>query len=194
MRWDRETDRDLIQSVVEFSGKTVREAMKPRPEMVAFSTDATVEQVVELPPVKLVSRLPVYEGSIHNIKGILHAQDLLQVPDSEARTRTVASVMPKDAYFVPESKLGSDLLREMQKSNIRMAIVVDEYGGVAGLVRSKIWSKRLSARSATTTSGHNWCRRTITPTLCGEAWMWTGWTNFLGGVRRGMNRQRLRAW
>jgi CBS domain containing-hemolysin-like protein len=130
----QETDRDLIQSVVEFSGKTVREAMKPRPEMVAVSTDATVEQVVELLRAKPVSRLPVYEGSIHNIKGILHAQDLLQVPDSEARTRTVASVMRKDVHFVPESKLGSDLLREMQKSNIRMAIVVDEYGGVAGLV------------------------------------------------------------
>jgi putative hemolysin len=130
----QETDRDLIQSVVEFSGKTVREAMKPRPEMVAVAADATIEQVVELLRAKPVSRLPVYEGSIHNIKGILHAQDLLQVADSEARTRTVASVMRKDVHFVPESKLGSDLLREMQKSNIRMAIVVDEYGGVAGLV------------------------------------------------------------
>jgi CBS domain containing-hemolysin-like protein len=76
----------------------------------------------------------VYEGSIHNIKGILHAQDLLQVPDSEARARLVTSVMRRDVYFVPESKLGSDLLREMQRSNMRMAIVVDEYGGVAGLV------------------------------------------------------------
>lgn len=120
--------------MVEFSGKTVREAMKPRPEMVAVSSDATVEQVVELLRGKPISRLPVYEGSIHNIKGILHTQDLLQVPDSEARTRLVTSVMRKDVYFVPESKLGSDLLREMQKSNIRMAIVVDEYGGVAGLV------------------------------------------------------------
>ena len=76
----------------------------------------------------------MYEGSIHNIRGILYAQDLLQVPDSEAHTRTVASLMRKDVYFVPETKLGSDLLREMQRSNIRMAIVVDEYGGVAGLV------------------------------------------------------------
>jgi CBS domain containing-hemolysin-like protein len=130
----QEGDRDLIQSVVEFSGKTVREAMKPRPEMVAVSADSTIEQVVEVLRVKPFSRIPVYEGSIHNIKGILHTQDVLQVPDSEAHTRSVASVMRKDVYFVPESKLGSDLLREMQKSNIRMAIVVDEYGGVAGLV------------------------------------------------------------
>jgi len=130
----QEGDRELIQSVVEFSGKTVREAMKPRPEMVAVPSNYTIEQVVELLRVKPFSRIPVYEGSVHNIKGILHAQDVLQVPDAEAHTRTVASVMRKDVHFVPESKLGSDLLREMQKSNIRMAIVVDEYGGVAGLV------------------------------------------------------------
>src|ERR1700719_1951609 len=130
----QEGDRDLIQSVVEFSGKTVREAMKPRPEMVAVPSEYTVEQIVELLRVKPFSRIPVYDGSIHNIKGILYTQDVLQVPDSEARTRTVATLMRKDVYFVPESKLVSDLLREMQRNNIRMAIVVDEYGGVAGLV------------------------------------------------------------
>src|SRR5207245_11672570 len=81
-----------------------------------------------------LSRVPVFDGTTHNIVGIVHAQDVLQVPDSEAHTRTVDSLMRKDVYFVPESKLGSDLLREMQKNNIRMAIVVDEYGGVAGLV------------------------------------------------------------
>src|SRR5260370_3936918 len=130
----QEGDRDLIQSVVEFSGKTVREAMKPRPVMVAVPSDFTVEQIVELLRVKPFSRIPVYEGSIHHIKCILHTQDVLQVPDSEAHTHTVASRMPKEVYFVPESKLVIDLLREMQRSNIRMAIVVDEYGGVAGLV------------------------------------------------------------
>jgi putative hemolysin len=129
-----ESNRDLIQSVVEFSEKTVREAMKPRPEIVAVPTNTTVEQFIELLRGKPFSRVPVFEGTIHNIVGIVHAQDVLQVPDSEAHTRTVDTLMRKDVYFVPESKLGSDLLREMQKSNIRMAIVVDEYGGVAGLV------------------------------------------------------------
>jgi CBS domain containing-hemolysin-like protein len=76
----------------------------------------------------------VYRDSIHNIVGIVYAQDVLQVPDTEAKARTVESLMRKDVYFVPESKLGSDLLREMRKNNIRMAIVVDEYGGVAGLL------------------------------------------------------------
>jgi CBS domain containing-hemolysin-like protein len=130
----QEGDRDLIQSVVEFSGKTVREAMKPRPEMTAVPSTTTVEQFVELLKSKRFSRVPVYEGTIHHIVGILYAQDVLQVPDSEAPRRTVDTLMHKDVYFVPESKLGSDLLREMQKNNVQIAIVVDEYGGVAGLV------------------------------------------------------------
>jgi putative hemolysin len=129
-----ESNRDLIQSVVEFGEKTVREAMKPRPEIVAVPTNTTVEQFIELLKNKPFSRVPVFEGTIHNIVGIVYAQDVLQVPDTEARSRTVDSLMRRDVYFVPESKLGSDLLREMQKNNIRMAIVVDEYGGVAGLV------------------------------------------------------------
>ena len=128
------SDRDLIQSVVEFSGKTVREAMKPRPEMVAVPVDTTVEKFIELLRAKPFSRVPVYRDSIHNIVGILHAQDVLQVPDTEASTRTVDTLMRKDVYYVPESKLGSDLLREMRQNNVRIAIVVDEYGGVAGLV------------------------------------------------------------
>ena len=130
----QEGDRDLIQSVVEFSGKTVREAMKPRPAMFAVPTATTVERFIEMLRGKHYSRVPVYEGSIHNIKGIVYTQDVLQVPDSEAHMRTLDTIMRRDVYFVPESKLGSDLLREMQKQNIRMAIVVDEYGGVAGLV------------------------------------------------------------
>ncbi len=130
----QEGDRDLIQSVVEFSGKTVREAMKPRPEMFAVPANTTVERFIELLRTKHYSRVPVYEGSVHNIKGIVYAQDVLQVLDTEAARRTVDTIMRRDVYFVPESKLGSDLLREMQKKNIRMAIVVDEYGGVAGLV------------------------------------------------------------
>ena len=129
-----ESNRDLIQSVVEFGEKTVREAMKPRPEIVAVPTNTTVEQFIELLKNKPFSRVPVFEGTIHNIVGIVYAQDVLQVPDTEARARTVDSLMRRDVYFVPESKLGSDLLREMQKNNVRMAIVVDEYGGVAGLV------------------------------------------------------------
>ena len=129
-----ESNRDLIQSVVQFSEKTVRDAMKPRPEMMAVAAETTVEQFIEMLRSRPFSRVPVFEESLDHIVGIVFAQDVLQVPDAEAHTRTVRSLMRRDVLFVPETKLGSDLLREMQKQKARMAIVIDEYGGVAGLV------------------------------------------------------------
>ncbi len=129
-----EGDRDLIQSVVEFGDKTVREVMTPRPEIVAVPATTTVEQFLELVNKYPYSRIPVYEGDLDHIVGIMYSKDLLQIPDTEARTRTVRELMKTDVYFVPETKLGSELLREMQQQNIRLAMVADEYGGVAGLV------------------------------------------------------------
>ena len=130
----QEADRELIQSVVQFGEKTAREAMTPRPEMVAVPADTTVEHFLEMLRSRRFSRVPVYEGSLDNIKGIVFVHDLLQVADTEAPTRTVASLMHTDPYFVPETKRTSELLRDMQKNNVRIAIVIDEYGGVAGLV------------------------------------------------------------
>ena len=129
-----ESNRDLIQSVVQFGEKTVRNAMKPRPEMVAVSSDTTVEKFIELLRTRAFSRVPVFEGSIDNIVGLAYASDVLQIADTEAHSKTVRSLMRRDLYFVPETKLASDLLREMQRSKIRMAIVIGEYGEVAGLV------------------------------------------------------------
>lgn len=129
-----ETDRDLIQSVVEFGGKTVREVMTPRPEMVAVPTSMTIAEFTELLSKTPYSRIPVYEGDIDHIKGVIYTKDLLQVLDSEASTKTVADLMKTDVHFVPETKLGSELLREMQHDNIRLSLVIDEYGGLAGLV------------------------------------------------------------
>ncbi|HLH07394.1 MAG TPA: hemolysin family protein [Terriglobales bacterium] len=129
-----EGDRDLIQSVVEFGDKTVREVMKPRPEVFAVSADTTIEQFTEMLRTRPYSRIPVYEGSIDHIIGIVHAHDVLQVADTDARFRTVRSIMKSDVRFVPESKRVSDLLREMQRDNVRLEIVIDEYGAVAGVV------------------------------------------------------------
>jgi len=129
-----QTDRDLIQSVVEFGGKTVREVMTPRPKMVAVPTSMTIAEFTELLSKTPYSRIPVYEGDIDHIKGVIYSKDLLQVPDSEASTKTVADLMKSDVHFVPETKLGSELLREMQHDNIRLSVVIDEYGGLAGLV------------------------------------------------------------
>jgi CBS domain containing-hemolysin-like protein len=129
-----ESNRDLIQSVVQFSEKTVRDAMKPRPEMVTVAADTSIEKFIELLRSRPFSRVPVFEGNIDSIVGVVYAKDVMQVTDSDAQHRTVGSLMRRDVYFVPETKLASDLLRELQKNKVRMAIVIDEYGGVAGLV------------------------------------------------------------
>ena len=129
-----ESDRDLIQSVVEFGDKTVREVMKPRPEIFAVSSDLTVEQLTDMLRAKPYSRIPVYSGTIDHIVGVVNAHDLLQLTDVEARVKTVASIMKTDVHFTPETKRVGDLLREMQRDNIRLEVVIDEYGAVAGIV------------------------------------------------------------
>jgi len=129
-----ESDRELIHSVVEFGDKVVREVMTPRPDVAAVSVDMTIADVTELLRTRPFSRIPVYEGDLDHIKGILYAHDLLQVDDADAHTKKAKDLMHPEVYFVPETKRGSELLREMQRDNIRMAIVIDEYGGMAGVV------------------------------------------------------------
>lgn len=129
-----ESDRDLIHSVIEFGDKMVREVMTPRPDIFAVPADTTIAEFTDLLRENGYSRVPVYEGDIDHVVGIIFAHEVLQVPDTEAHTRTVRELMSREVYFVPETKRGSELLREMQRENVRMAIVIDEYGGVAGVV------------------------------------------------------------
>jgi putative hemolysin len=128
-----ENDIDLVRSAVEFGDKLVREVMTPRPQVFAVSASITLEQFLELLREHNFSRVPVYAGSLDNVRGIAFAHDLLQITDEEARTRTVASI-EREAAFVPETKRGYELLREMQREKQHMRVVIDEYGGVAGLV------------------------------------------------------------
>ena len=128
-----ESDRRLIQSVVEFGDKTVREVMTPRPDIAAVPISTTIEKFVESQRTRPFSRMPVYDGSIDDIKGIILAHDALQVTDSEAAVQTVEKLM-RPVLFVPETMHVSALLRELQSQNMHMAIVVDEYGSVAGVV------------------------------------------------------------
>jgi CBS domain containing-hemolysin-like protein len=128
-----ESDRDLVRSAVEFGDKLVREVMTPRPEVFAVPADITLEQFLEMLREHNFSRVPVYFGSLDNVTGIAFAHDLLQITDEEARTRTVASI-EREAAFVPETKRGYELLREMQREKQHMRVVIDEYGGVSGLV------------------------------------------------------------
>jgi putative hemolysin len=126
-------EAQMIEQVVEFSDKRVLEFMTPRPEVVAIPASATVAQLRTLLIDTKFSRIPVYEESLDDITGIAFARDLLQVPESEAANRTVRE-LARPAFFVPETKHGSDLLKEMQRRNQQMAIVVDEHGSVAGIV------------------------------------------------------------
>ena len=128
-----ENDIDLVRSAVEFGDKLVREVMTPRPEVFAVPAATILEKFLELLREHNFSRVPVYAGSLDNITGIAFAHDLLQITDEEARSRTVASIQ-HPAVFVPETKRGYELLREMQREKQHMRIVIDEYGGVAGLV------------------------------------------------------------
>lgn len=123
----------LIEQVVEFSDKRVLELMTPRPDIVAIPANATVEQMRRLLVETKFSRLVVYQETLDDVVGIAHVQDLLQIPESEARRRTVRE-LARAALFVPETKLGSELLKEMRRRNEHMAIAIDEHGTVAGVV------------------------------------------------------------
>lgn len=128
-----ESDRELIQSVVEFGDTTVREVMTARPEIFAISIDTSIDEFKKMLRAKPYSRVPVFENDIDHIKGLALAHDVLQIPDVEASARRVQDLM-RPAHFVPETQLVRTLLREMQKDKIHMAIVIDEYGSVAGVV------------------------------------------------------------
>lgn len=123
----------LIEQVVEFSDKRVLEVMTPRPDIVAIPANATIEQMKRLLVETKFSRLVVYQQTLDDVVGIAHVQDLLQIPESEAKHRTVRE-LARPALFVPETKLGSDLLKEMRRRNQPMAIAIDEHGLVAGVV------------------------------------------------------------
>jgi len=128
-----ESDRELVRSAVEFGDKVAREVMTPRPEIFAVPGSTTLEEFLDMIESRPYSRVPVYEGTLDHVTGIVFAHDLLRIRDEDARTQTVASI-ERSAAFVPETKKVNELLREMQREKQHMRVVIDEYGGVAGLV------------------------------------------------------------
>ena len=127
-----EEDRELIQSVVEFGDKIVREVMTPRPNIVAIPADATLEQLRQLVITEQYSRIPAYEQSIDQISGFVHVRDMFELEEEERERRTVRELL-RPILFVPETKPVNDLMRQMQQENTHMVVVVDEYGNTAGL-------------------------------------------------------------
>jgi len=123
---------DLIEQVVEFSDKRVREVMTPRPDIVAIAANATLEELHGKFTETSFTRLPVFDGTLDNILGIAHSQDLLQVADADLPKRQARELM-RPALFMPETKVGSDLLKQMRQSSQTMAVIIDEHGSVAGI-------------------------------------------------------------
>jgi putative hemolysin len=128
----QEQDRELIQSVVEFGDKIVREVMTPRPSIVAISAESTLEQLRQLVIHEQYSRIPVYEKNIDEIIGFVHVRDMFELEEDEREDRLVRELV-RTILFVPETKPVHDLMRQMQQENTHMVIVVDEYGNTAGL-------------------------------------------------------------
>jgi putative hemolysin len=127
-----EDDRRLIQSVVEFGDKVVREVMTPRPNIVATAASATLEQLRQLVITEQYSRIPAYEENIDQIVGFVHVRDMFEIDEEERARRTVRELL-RPIRFVPETKPVNDLMREMQQDSTHMVIVIDEYGNTAGL-------------------------------------------------------------
>jgi magnesium and cobalt transporter len=123
----------MIESVVRLSSITVMELMKPRPEMAALPSDSSYDQVLKLIQEKSYSRVPVYEESPDEIIGVLYVKDFLQVRPETWKPEMLRG-MVREPYYVPESKRARDLFLEFRQRRLHLAIVVDEYGGVSGLV------------------------------------------------------------
>lgn len=128
-----ESERELIETMVEFSETRAGEIMTPRTEICALPVSATVRQARDLIIEEKYSRIPVYRERIENIEGVIYVRDLL-LAWSEGKENEAIENLLRPAFFVPETKPASELLKNMQTSHTQLAVVIDEYGGVAGLV------------------------------------------------------------
>ncbi len=124
---------ELIHSIIEFGDTRVSEVMTPRPNIVAVPANATVREARDIIIESKYSRLPVYSEQIDNVEGIIYVRDLLQCwPEGKEDQPITPLVRP--VYFIPETKSVAALLEEMQKAHVQLAMVIDEYGGISGLV------------------------------------------------------------
>ena len=130
---DNDEERELISSIIEFGDTIVREVMMPRTDMVTLPASASTDEAVDLVLEAGRSRVPLTDENVDDIVGILYARDLLELYDQHSPPRPCLEIA-HDPYFVPETKPIADLLREMQANQRHLAVVVDEFGGTAGLV------------------------------------------------------------
>ncbi|MGQ0542635.1 MAG: hemolysin family protein [Blastocatellia bacterium] len=128
-----EKERELIESMFEFNETRAGEIMTPRTEICALPVDTTVKAARDVMIEEKYSRLPVYRENIDNIEGIIYVRDLMQAWADHKEDEPINELL-RDVYFAPETKSAADLLKSMQINHVQIAIVIDEYGGVAGIV------------------------------------------------------------
>jgi magnesium and cobalt exporter, CNNM family len=128
-----EEEKELIHSIFEFGDTIVREVMTPQPDIVAVEGSKSLNEVLELVIRHGYSRIPVYRESLDDVVGIVYAKDVLREVHAGGNGRSL-DALARRAYFVPESKKVSELLKEMQQEKVHLALVVDEYGSLVGLV------------------------------------------------------------
>ncbi len=128
-----ENEREMIESVVEFADTRVGEIMTPRTEICAIPAGSSILAARQLMVEEKYSRIPVYRESVDNVEGVIYVRDLLQAW-AESKEHMLVDDFLRPAYFVPETKTAAELLKSMQVNHIQIAIVIDEYGGVAGIV------------------------------------------------------------
>jgi len=126
-------ERGLLKSVVEFGDTVVREIMTPRVDMTAVKKDSTIESLRKLVIKEKHSRVLVYKDMVDNVEGIVIAKDLLEYADDKLKNSSIEPLI-RPVYYVPESMKVAELLKELQKRKQKLAVVVDEHGGVSGLV------------------------------------------------------------
>lgn len=131
-----EHEKQMINNIFEFDNKTVSEIMTHRTDIVAVPIDAKLEEIVSLMNMEKYTRFPVYEGGIDNIVGILHTKDLIKYinADESKKANFELRNIIRTPYYVPSSKKTDELFHELKRSKNHMAIIIDEYGGTAGLV------------------------------------------------------------
>ncbi|MFZ5352988.1 MAG: hemolysin family protein [Bacillota bacterium] len=130
----QETETDMINSIFEFDDTVAKEVMTPRTHIVAIDADTNLEEILDVIVAENFSRIPVYEESIDKIIGILYVKDLFGMIKRKMEWELSLKDIIRPAFFVPEYKKIDELFKEMQKSKTHIAIVIDEYGGTAGLI------------------------------------------------------------
>jgi len=130
-----ETEKEMINNIFEFNNKVVSEIMTHRTEISALPVDATLDEVIELINTEKYSRIPVYEDTIDNIIGIMHSKYLIKyIAEGGDRDNFDLRNLIRKPYYVPTSKRTDELFKELQRQRIHMAVIIDEYGGTAGIV------------------------------------------------------------